>query len=133
MLFLGLPFRYKMAEHVIPKFMNKKWRQNNIHYYGGYAVHKFLRLYREKLFVRKRQLRKYVLIIHFQYYYKHWNRSQYIYRFLSYVFSHNQTQVQLLLRRFPNMDIEALKLKYPDVDLEKVKKYHRSQGHYVPQ
>ncbi|KAK0076284.1 hypothetical protein PV325_005625 [Microctonus aethiopoides] len=101
---IGLPFRYKMTEHIIPKFMNEKWRQNNIHYYGGYAVQKFLRLYREKLFIRRRRHRNY-----------------------------NQMQVQLLLRRFPNMDIEALKSKYPDVDLEKVKKYHRSQGHYVPQ
>lgn len=37
-----------------------------------------------------------------------------------------------LLRRFPNMDMEALKEQYPDVDIEKCKANPRARGHFVP-
>lgn len=35
--------------------MNKSWRKKHIFSYGGYAVAKFRRLYREKLFLEKRK------------------------------------------------------------------------------
>lgn len=47
------------------------------------------------------------------------------------LFSRDLQQALILLRRFPNMDIDALKEKYPSVDVEKVKRYKRAQGHFV--
>ncbi len=37
-----------------------------------------------------------------------------------------------LFKRFPNMDITALKQQYPDVDIEKAKNSKRARGHYAP-
>lgn len=37
-----------------------------------------------------------------------------------------------LMRRFPNMDMEAVKQQYPSVDIEKIKNYNKTRGHYVP-
>lgn len=56
---LGLRFFYREFEHIIPRFMNRKWRETHNFYHGGYAVNKFLKLYREKLYNEKRKSRKY--------------------------------------------------------------------------
>lgn len=36
-----------------------------------------------------------------------------------------------LIKRFPNMDMEAVKKHYPDVDIEFAKKQRKADGHYV--
>ncbi|KAL2713451.1 hypothetical protein V1478_017149 [Vespula squamosa] len=99
---IGLRFYYRMREYSIPQFMNSKWYKKHFFGYQGYAVHKFLRLYREKLWNIKRKAR---------------NRDF--------------QQASVLFRRFPNMDINALKEKYPSVDIEKLKRYKKTQGHFV--
>ncbi|XP_078050461.1 mitochondrial ribosomal protein L47 isoform X2 [Augochlora pura] len=89
---LGLKFFYRMRQHRIPKFMNTKWRETHRFHYGGYAVRKFLRLYKEKRFNRRRKV------------------------------EHIQTnRVAVLLRMFPNMDLEAAKAEYPLADIKKAK------------
>ncbi|KAK2581581.1 hypothetical protein KPH14_002090 [Odynerus spinipes] len=100
---LGLKFVYRLRQYPIPQFMNNKWHKKHSFGYGGYAVHKFLRLYREKLWNAKRKAR---------------NRDT----------KHAIT----LMRRFPNLDIEALKEKYPLADIEKAKHHKKAQGHFVP-
>ncbi len=35
-----------------------------------------------------------------------------------------------LLKRFPNLDMEALQEKYPDVNVEKLKFNKRTRGHH---
>lgn len=57
---LGLYSRYKMRQHIIPKMMNRRWRMNNIHSFGGNAVAKFLNKYREKLLLMKLRKQWYV-------------------------------------------------------------------------
>lgn len=62
---LGLRFFYREFEHIIPRFMNRKWRETHNFYHGGYAVNKFLKLYREKLYNEKRKSNKYVFFFKF--------------------------------------------------------------------
>lgn len=52
---LGMSYFYRSSEHVVPYDYNIKWRKAVKHYYGGHAVHKFLKLYREKLWNEKRK------------------------------------------------------------------------------
>lgn len=56
-------FYYRMRQYTIPKHMNTKWHKTHQFGFGGYAVQKFLRLYREKLWNEKRRARKYVVIV----------------------------------------------------------------------
>lgn len=49
-----------MRQYSIPKIMNTKWHKLNMFGFGGYAVRKFLRLYKEKLWNKKRKTRKFV-------------------------------------------------------------------------
>ena len=56
--FVGLRYRHRKAEHVIPQFMNKKWQQNYKSYGHTYDARQFLKLYREKLFLEKKKARK---------------------------------------------------------------------------
>ena len=65
--FIGLRFRYRLRQYSRPKHANPKWYETHQFGYGGYAVAKFLRLYREKLWNEKRKSRKYVFL---QYNYK---------------------------------------------------------------
>lgn len=101
----GLPEKYEKKEHFIPKFMNTRWVKS--YYEHGFvnsaAVKKFMRLYKEKQYNVERKAR---------------NRD----------FNH----VQHLLKRFPNMDMEALKAEYPDVDIEKAKRTKKARGHFMP-
>lgn len=48
-------------------------------------------------------------------------------------FSRDRNHVIGLLKRFPNMDMEALKAKYPDVDIDRCKASSKARGHYVPE
>ncbi|XP_033338431.2 mitochondrial ribosomal protein L47 [Megalopta genalis] len=100
---LGLRFFYRMRQHVIPKFMNTKWHKTHHFGFGGYAVRKFLRLYREKLWIRKRKLR-----------------------------DRQTNRVATLLRMFPNMDIEAAKEEYPLANIEKARRSKKATDHFIP-
>lgn len=90
---LGIRFYYRAFEHVIPKYANRKWNERHKFTFGGSAVWKFLRLYRERLYNEKRKLR---------------NRER--------------NEVVHLLRRFPNIDRETLAQRFPTVDVEKLYK-----------
>ncbi|XP_065086903.1 large ribosomal subunit protein uL29m [Ochlerotatus camptorhynchus] len=98
---LGLKFYYRMVEHVIPKYANKKWNETHKFFYRGSAVHKFLRLYRERLYNVKRKQK---------------NRDR--------------NEVMGLLKRYPNMDRAAIAEKYPSVDVDKLLKYDKIRGNY---
>ncbi|OAD58791.1 39S ribosomal protein L47, mitochondrial [Eufriesea mexicana] len=99
---LGLHFIYRMRQYSVPKFMNTKWSKKHKFGYQGYAVQKFLRLYREKLWNEKRKLR---------------NRQT--------------GKVTTLVRTFPNLDMDAVKEQYPLADIEKIKKRRKAEGHFV--
>lgn len=58
-----LPFPSRSTEHLIPEILNKKWRETHKFSYGGRAVNKFLKLYREKMWNCQRKLRKYVDLV----------------------------------------------------------------------
>lgn len=36
------------------------------------------------------------------------------------------------MNRFPNLDMEAVKIQYPDVDIEKAKASRRYKPRYIP-
>lgn len=99
---LGLKFYYRKRQYTIPQFMNNKWYKTHLFGYGGYAVRKFLKLYREKLWNIKRKARNL-----------------------------ERKRVQMIFRRFPNVDVEALKEKYPSVDIEKTRQSRKAQGHFI--
>ncbi|XP_076253935.1 mitochondrial ribosomal protein L47 [Rhynchophorus ferrugineus] len=99
----GLKFYYKMREYKVPKHMNKKWQETHQFYKHDKDVEAFLLKYGEKKFLSKRRQYK---------------------RDFNHVIG--------LLKRFPNMDMEALKQQYPDVDIEKAKNNHKCRGHFVP-
>ncbi|KOC68878.1 39S ribosomal protein L47, mitochondrial [Habropoda laboriosa] len=86
---LGLRYLYRLRQHIIPKYKNTLWHKTHKFSFGGYAVRKFLRLYREKLWNGKRKL-----------------------------------------RIFPNLDMEAVKEKYPLADLEKLKRFNKAEGYF---
>lgn len=100
---LGISFFYRSFEHVIPYFMNKKWRETHKFRYGGSAVVKFLRLYREQLWNKKRMAK---------------NRDR--------------NEVVHLMQRFPNMDKQKLQAKYPHVNIDRLEKLDKFRHHYVP-
>ncbi|XP_076162966.1 mitochondrial ribosomal protein L47 [Ptiloglossa arizonensis] len=95
----GLRRFYKMIQYPVPQFMNRKWYKTHKFGYGGYAVRKFLRLYREKLWNEKRKTQ---------------NRAN--------------NRVAALMRMFPNLDLEATKEQYPEANIEKVKRWKKSVG-----
>lgn len=103
--YFGLPEKYQKQEHHIPQFMNTRWVRPYLEhgYINSLAVKKFYRLYKEKQYNEERKAR---------------NRD----------YNH----VQHLLKRFPNMDMEALKAEYPNVDIEKAKRTKKARGHYDP-
>ncbi|XP_011167091.1 39S ribosomal protein L47, mitochondrial [Solenopsis invicta] len=100
---LGLKFYHRMRQYSIPKFMNTKWHKMHMFGYGGYATQKFLRLYKEKLWNIKRRARV-----------------------------RDRNRVAMLMKKFPNMDLEAVKEQFPDVDIEATKSSKRARGHTVP-
>ncbi|XP_012265622.2 39S ribosomal protein L47, mitochondrial [Athalia rosae] len=100
---LGLRYYYRFSEHKIPKFMNSGWRERYKFGSRGHAVRKFLTLYREKLWQTKRK-----------------------------AMVRERNHVMHLIKRFPNMDPEAIKKHYPNVNLEKLAQKSKSRGHYAP-
>lgn len=100
---LGLTKFYRSSEHVIPYFMNRKWRESHKFRYGGHAVYKFLLKYREQIWSKKRAAR---------------NR--------------NRNEVMHLLKRNPNLDRDMLREKFPDVNIDQLGKADKFRGHYVP-
>ncbi|KAI4465219.1 ribosomal protein l47 mitochondrial-related [Holotrichia oblita] len=99
----GLPHVYKESEYAIPKHMNEEWLQKDSYRASGKDLKEFFLKYKEKIFVENKKSKR-----------------------------RNFNHVCGLLKRFPNMDMEALKQQYPDVDIEKAKNCKRSRGHFVP-
>lgn len=100
---LGIKFNYRSYQHIIPAFMNTKWQETHKFRYGGYAVRKFLLLYREKLWNQKRKAQ---------------NRDR--------------NEVTHLLKRNPDMSMRSLRQKYPKVDIDKLVREDKFRGHYTP-
>lgn len=100
---LGIAFFYRSFEHVIPSFMNRKWRESHNFRYGGIAVSKFLLKYREKLWNEKRKAK---------------NRDR--------------NEVIHLLKRNPNLDKRVLQERFPQVNVERLEKFDKTRGHFVP-
>ncbi|CAH1183534.1 unnamed protein product [Phaedon cochleariae] len=100
---LGIRYYYKMSEYPIPKHMNKKWQEKYKFYKYDKDVEAFLLKYREKLYLSKRKAQR-----------------------------RNFNHVIGLMNRFPNMDMEAVKEQYPDVDIEKAKSSRKYKGHFLP-
>lgn len=100
---LGIRYMYKYCEHVLPPQLNVKWIKTRSIGYGGRAVRKFLLLYREKLYNEKRKAK---------------NRSR--------------NEAMMILRRNPNMDLELLRRKFPDVNIDKLINNDKIRGHYIP-
>ncbi|KAF4521907.1 hypothetical protein B566_EDAN007462 [Ephemera danica] len=98
---LGMQHRYRMSEHLIPRFMNRAWREKYKFGYEGAAVHKFLRLYREKIANKEKQ-RKFKEIKY----------------------------VRQLFKKFPNIDIEAVKKHHPDVDIDEIHGSKEARGNH---
>ncbi|XP_017774335.1 PREDICTED: 39S ribosomal protein L47, mitochondrial [Nicrophorus vespilloides] len=99
----GLPVQHEQEEYLIPKHMNAEWQKKHVHDVDNADVKKFVRLYKEKEMREKRQQQ-----------------------------TRDFNHVIGLLKRFPDMDMEALKAKYPDVDIDKAKRSRKCRGHFVP-
>ncbi|XP_022899910.2 large ribosomal subunit protein uL29m [Onthophagus taurus] len=99
----GLNYYYKKREYVIPKFMNVKWKKTHVFRCNKKDVNEFLLKYNEKKFLERRRAR-----------------------------TRNFNHVIGLLKRFPNIDLEAIKEQYPDVDINKAKNSRKCRGHFVP-
>lgn len=98
----GLRRFYKMKEHEIPLRKNLKyWRKLAVGFDENPSATRFVKLYREKLFLNKKKQR-----------------------------TRNFNHVQHLFKRFPNMDVEALREQYPDVDIEKAREGRRARGNH---
>jgi large subunit ribosomal protein L47 len=100
---LGIKFYYRSFEHVIPHWMNVKWRESHNFRFGGYAVRKFLLKYREKLWNEKRKSK---------------NRDR--------------NEVVHMLKRNPELSKDMLQQKYPDVNIDRLVKLDKARGHFVP-
>lgn len=99
----GLKTYKKSIEHSIPFWMNTKWREANKRQFGGFATRKFLRLYREKLFLDKKK-----------------------------AVNRDRNHIVRLLRRHPNISDDVLAEKYPHINLTTIKYGDKQRGHYVP-
>ncbi|PSN33762.1 hypothetical protein C0J52_21676 [Blattella germanica] len=97
----GLKYLHRSCEYLLPKFMNRKWQKDYATYSHTSDVKKFLKLYREKLFVDRRKAER---------------------RDLNHVLG--------LLKRFPNLDEEAVKEQYPSVDIQKIRYHKKTRGHH---
>ncbi|RZF41070.1 hypothetical protein LSTR_LSTR002702 [Laodelphax striatellus] len=96
---LGLRSFYKLWEHIVPKELHEKWK-NHIFSYSHNETKNFLKLYREKLWVKKRRSKL--------------QERRYIFQ---------------LFKRFPNVDKEYLKELYPDQDIEKLRQSKLTASH----
>ncbi|XP_050536093.1 39S ribosomal protein L47, mitochondrial [Daktulosphaira vitifoliae] len=100
---LGLNFFYRKFEHLIPQFLNRKWREKHTFNRVNGNIEKFQKFYREKIHNEKRKAR---------------NRDK--------------NHVMHLMKRYPNLDMEAVKQQFPSVDIEKIKDYKKARGHFAP-
>lgn len=128
-----------MYQHYVPKYMNRKWKLRMFRMFelGGRENQRFLRLYRETLWNKKRKARTFVTII----FTLNRIRSQYIHLSLCiysfkltriiFFFRRERNRVAMLIRKFPNLDLEAVKEQFPDVDIKAVKETKRARGHIV--
>lgn len=57
----GLRYFHKPTEHLIPKFLNVKWRKKYILRCSAREKEEFLLMYREKLYLEKKRKKTYVL------------------------------------------------------------------------
>lgn len=100
---LGLREYKKSTEHVIPYFKNIKFKEENKRGCSGPEFQKFMRLYREKIYVDKRR-----------------------------GLNRDKNHIIRLLRRFPNIDRSILKERYPSINFDALKTKDLYRGHYVP-
>jgi large subunit ribosomal protein L47 len=100
---IGVNFYYRMVQHVIPSGFNVRWHKKLQHGGRGFAVHKFQKLLRERIWNEKRKAK---------------NRDR--------------NEVCHQLKRNPNIDINILQTKYPEVNIERLMKHDKFKGHYVP-
>ncbi|XP_054271593.1 39S ribosomal protein L47, mitochondrial [Macrosteles quadrilineatus] len=100
---LGLTHFHRMGEHLIPKYVNKKWREKHVHHDNYKETKVFLALLEEKNKVIESKHRKGL-----------------------------RQHVLGLMRRFPNLDLEAVKEKFPEVDVDKLKDLDKARGHWLP-
>ncbi|KAG8224582.1 hypothetical protein J437_LFUL003101 [Ladona fulva] len=99
---LGIRYCYRMKEYAIPKHRNMKWwRRLSVGHGSSVYLNRFLKLYREKLYLDKKRMR-----------------------------TRNLNHVQHLMKRYPDLDLEAIREQYPDVDIEKAKEGKRARGHH---
>ncbi|XP_037039154.1 39S ribosomal protein L47, mitochondrial [Bradysia coprophila] len=101
---LGMRQLYRQTEHLIPKLYNKKWREAHVFRFGGHAVSKFRRLYKEKYVYEKQITARRREVQH----------------------------VKRLLRRYPNISKELIAKRHPNIDLGKILHSHDGIGHYAP-
>ncbi|XP_018319382.1 uncharacterized protein LOC108732886 [Agrilus planipennis] len=88
----GLEIPYKTSEHIIPKNLNHKWLKEHECDPDKKEIKEFLYKYRERQALEERRAKV-----------------------------RNFNHVINLMNRFPNLDMEAIKRDYPDVDIEKAK------------
>lgn len=98
---LGVKATYQTQEYLIPKEQNEQWKRDR-RYYGSNSISRFLRFYREKFLLEKTRKR---------------NRDR--------------NEVVHLLKRFPDIKIQLLREKFPDVDIDKIIKRDMARGHHV--
>ncbi|XP_059468409.1 large ribosomal subunit protein uL29m [Neocloeon triangulifer] len=98
---IGMRYFYKYAEHYIPKIMNRKWRAQVVHGYEGRAVKMFLLRMAEKKYNK-------------QAWQTHCRRRY----------------VSKLFRNFPDVDEDAIRKAFPDVDIEAAKNHKDARGNH---
>ncbi|KAK9869655.1 hypothetical protein WA026_003403 [Henosepilachna vigintioctopunctata] len=96
----GMNATKRLYEYPLPKHMNKKWLENHVPYKeNNKDIQQFQLKLGENTFMYKKRKR-----------------------------TRDFNHVIGLLNRFPNMDMEALKGQYPDVDIEKAKRSRKYKG-----
>jgi len=98
----GLKSRIKLKEHALPRWAFGDTPKPGQSHYGGYAVKKFVTLFREKLTVESTRRKR-----------------------------RDHNHVVRLIKRFPNMDIDKLQAAYPEVNLAKARANSKSLGNFV--
>ncbi|XP_014227035.1 39S ribosomal protein L47, mitochondrial [Trichogramma pretiosum] len=88
---LGIIQTYRYCQHVIPRYMNTSWKKKHMFYYNGYAVRKFQNLYREKMWNQRRKM-----------------------------LNREKNTAIALIKKFPSLNIEALKKQYPSVNVDRI-------------
>lgn len=98
---LGVKGVYQTREYLVPKEINDEWKRDR-RYYGSNSISKFLRFYREKFVLDKTREKR-----------------------------RARNEVVNLLKRFPDVNIQLLREKFPDVDIDKITNRDIARGHHV--